>query len=151
MADIVSPDKRSQMMAGIKGKNTKPELLIRKALHKAGFRYRLHDKKLAGKPDLVFPKYGAVLFIHGCFWHGHNCHLFKWPATRTEFWENKINRNQQVDRVSIQKLLSDNWRIGTIWECAIRGKTRKDIASVIEASANWLVSNEKLFEIRGDI
>lgn len=90
MADVVTPEKRSKMMSGIQGKNTKPELTIRKGLHALGFRYRLHGKTLPGKPDLVFPKYKAVIFIHGCFWHAHHCHLFKWPSTRVDFWQEKI-------------------------------------------------------------
>jgi DNA mismatch endonuclease (patch repair protein) len=151
VADIVSPEKRSQMMAGIKGKNTKPELLIRKALHNAGFRYRIHDKKLPGKPDLVFSKYKAILFIHGCFWHGHSCHLFKWPNSRVEFWKEKITRNQEVDRLNMQKLIDSGWRVGVIWECSIRGKAGKNIATTINTCAKWLVSEEKLLEISSDI
>lgn len=85
MTDIVTPKKRSAMMSGIKGKNTKPELLIRKALYGQGFRYRLHHPKLPGKPDIVMAKYNSIIFIHGCFWHMHGCHLFKWPSTRPDF------------------------------------------------------------------
>ena len=93
MADVVDRKTRSRMMSGIRGKNTRPELLIRKGLHARGFRFRLHDKRLPGKPDLVLPKYSAVIFVHGCFWHGHDCHLFKWPQSRREFWRKKITRN----------------------------------------------------------
>jgi DNA mismatch endonuclease (patch repair protein) len=148
MADIVSQEKRSQMMAGIKGKNTRPELLIRKALHKQGFRYRLHGKKLAGKPDLVFPKYKAVLFIHGCFWHGHDCHLFKWPSTRVNFWKEKITRNHQVDENAQDKLFSEGWRVGVIWECSLRGRTKRSFDYIVNETARWLNSNEKYFQIR---
>jgi len=148
MADIVSSEKRSQMMAGIKGKNTKPELLIRKALHKLGFRYRLHEKKLAGKPDIVFPKHKAALFIHGCFWHGHNCHLFKWPSSRADFWRQKIKRNQQVDKTSFDKLVSEGWRIGVIWECSLKGKTKRSFDYIVAETARWLCSEEKHLEIR---
>ena len=91
--DIVTAQERSRMMAGIRGKNTKPELAIRSALHRLGIRFRLHDKGLPGKPDLVFPKYRAVVLVHGCFWHGHDCHLFRWPKTRSEFWRHKIGAN----------------------------------------------------------
>lgn len=104
MADIVSPEKRSQMMAGIKGKNTRPELLLRRALHDRGFRYRLHAKNLSGKPDLVFQKHKAVLLVHCCFWHGHDCHLFKWPSTRVDFGKQKIIRNQMIDKTAVEKL-----------------------------------------------
>src|SRR3546814_5856307 len=97
MADVVSIDVRSRMMSGIRSTNTKPEMILRRGLHAAGFRFRLHDRRLTGKPDLVFPRYSAVLFAHGCFWHGHNCHLFRLPATRTDFWAANINSNRQVE------------------------------------------------------
>lgn len=148
MADIVSAEKRSQMMAGIKGKNTKPELLIRRALHRSGFRYRLHGKKLPGRPDLVFPKYKAVLFIHGCFWHGHDCHLFKWPGTRVDFWKQKIERNQQVDKTSLQRLLEAGWRVGVVWECSMRGKTKHPFDYIVQETTKWLLSDIKYFQIR---
>ena len=149
MADIVSPAKRSEMMAGIKSTNTKPEIALRKALFAIGFRYRLHDKRLPGKPDLVFPKYKAAIFIHGCFWHGHSCPLFKMPSTRPEFWQKKIERNREVDRSSTQKLLDKSWRVGVVWECAIRGKKKRNFIEVIEACKNWLTSDADSFEIRG--
>jgi DNA mismatch endonuclease, patch repair protein len=97
MADIVPKAKRSEMMAGIRGKNTRPEMLVRRALHAHGYRFRLHRKDLPGKPDIVLPKYRAVIFVHGCFWHGHDCHLFKWPKTREDFWIQKIKNNQERD------------------------------------------------------
>ena len=149
MADIVTPEKRSQMMAGIKGKNTKPELVIRSGLHALGYRYRIHVKTLPGKPDLVFPKYKAVLFVHGCFWHGHDCHLFKWPSSRVDFWLTKINRNKEIDQISIEKLKLSGWRVCTIWECALKGKTRRPLADVIEGCSQWLLSDKDLLEIRG--
>ncbi len=105
-------------MSGIRGKNTKPELLIRSELHKAGFRYRLHRKDLPGRPDLVFSRHRAVLFVHGCFWHQHDCHLFKWPSTRPEFWREKIEGNLERDRKQYAELQNAGWRIATIWECA---------------------------------
>ena len=118
MVDIVDVSTRSRMMAGIKGRNTKPEILIRKLLHKKGFRFRLHVKDLPGKPDIVLSKYKAVIFVNGCFWHGHkDCHLFKLPATRTEFWQEKITRNQANDSKSINLLLENNWKVGVVWEC----------------------------------
>lgn len=89
MSDKVSSEVRKRMMSNIRSKNTKPELILRKGLHQLGFRFRLHHRQLPGKPDMVFPKYRAVIFDHGCFWHGHQCHLFKWPATREEFWYQK--------------------------------------------------------------
>ena len=138
MTDVVDPATRSQMMSGIRGKDTKPELLIRKALFRKGFRYKLHDKSLPGKPDLVFPKYNAVIFIHGCFWHGHDCHLFKWPSTRKEFWETKINRNKEVDTRNYKALKDDGWLILTIWECAIKGKNKIGLVEAVDQAAGWL-------------
>ncbi len=149
MVDIVSPDTRSRMMAGIKGKNTRPELTIRKALHSLGFRYRLHDSRLPGKPDLIFPKYRAVILVHGCFWHGHDCHLFKWPSSRKEFWRKKITRNQEKDSETLSGLQNDGWRILTLWECALKGRTRKPLEKVIENVSSWLESSSKSREIKG--
>ena len=136
-------------MSGIRGKDTKPELIIRKALFRKGFRYRLHDKHLPGKPDLVFPKFNAVVFIHGCFWHGHGCHLFKWPSTRPEFWKKKIKRNRQVDEINCRKLKDEGWYILTIWECAIKGRTRLPLDKVIDSVVKWLKTSIRDKVIRG--
>ena len=149
MADIVSPQVRSRMMAGIRGRNTKPELILRKGLHALRFRYRLHDRRLPGKPDLVFPKYRAVLFAHGCFWHKHDCHLFKWPRTRPKFWRTKIARNRKVDRQAILALEAAGWRVGIVWECALKGRTRRSTDVVVRKCANWLRSRRRTFELRG--
>ena len=149
-ADIVSPAKRSRMMSGIRGKNTKPELLIRSELHKAGFRFRLHRKDLPGCPDLVFPRHRAVLFVHGCFWHRHDCHLFKWPSTRPEFWLKKIEGNVERDRRQYAELRNEGWRIATIWECALKGRTRLPCPEVVQTCAIWLNSDQRILEIRGD-
>lgn len=125
-------------MAAVRGKNTRPELLIRKGLHLRGLRYRLHLKNLPGKPDLVFPKYGAVLFIHGCFWHGHDCMLFRLPGTRTEFWRDKISGNVFRDKKSLEELSELGWRTGIVWECALRGKGRMSRQFVLSAIEDWL-------------
>ena len=137
------------MMAGIRGKNTKPELLIRKALHARGFRYRIHCRDLPGNPDMCFPKSRAVIFVLGCFWHGHDCHLFKWPKTRPEFWSAKIARNREVDASAEQKLLSEGWRVATIWECALKGRERLDLDDISQRCADWLRSDRNSLVIRG--
>lgn len=136
-------------MSGIRGKNTRPELLIRKALHARGFRYRLHCKDLPGNPDLCLPRYRAVIFVHGCFWHGHDCHLFKWPKTRPEFWREKIGRNCEVDDKARKHLLSTGWRVATIWECALKGRERVSLDEAIDPLVGWLPTSALEFEIRG--
>lgn len=135
-------------MSGIRGRDTKPELLLRKGLHRAGFRYRLHAKGLPGKPDLVFPKHGAVVFAHGCFWHGHDCALFKWPKTRQEFWTAKITGNRERDARVKASLLAAGWRVLTVWECALKGKGRLAAETVTARCAGWLHSSRKTGEIR---
>ena len=149
MVDTVSPETRSRMMSGIRGKNTKPEMVLRRGLHALGFRFRLHDKRLPGKPDLVFPKYRAVILAHGCFWHGHDCHLFKWPSSRPEFWLAKINRNREVDGRSEALLSQDNWRQCIVWECAIKGRARLPLDELIAQCALWLKTDAPKMEIRG--
>jgi DNA mismatch endonuclease (patch repair protein) len=121
MADVHSKATRSYNMSRIKGKDTKPEILVRKYLHAHGFRYRLHDKKLPGKPDIVLPKYHTVIFVHGCFWHGHTgCKYFVVPKTRTEWWLNKINGNIANDEKAITALKKDSWKIIVVWECQLK-------------------------------
>ena len=149
MADVVSAAVRSRMMAGIRSTNTKPELILRKGLHAQGFRFRLHDTALPGKPDIVFPRYRAVIFAHGCFWHGHDCHLFKWPSTRSEFWQQKIGRNREVDARSEAALADAGWRRAIVWECALKGRTKLPLEEVIASCAEWLLSDERVLEIRG--
>jgi DNA mismatch endonuclease (patch repair protein) len=136
------------MMSGIRGRNTRPETLIRSLLHRYGFRFRLHVHNLPGKPDIVLPRYHAVIFVHGCFWHGHDCPLFKWPATRPDFWRNKIERNQAGDHKVREILFAEGWRVGIVWECAIRGAC-KDIHEVGQRLADWLPGNIRFIEERG--
>lgn len=150
MSDIVSPEVRSRMMAGIRGKDTKPEMTLRRGLHKLGFRYRLHDRGLPGTPDMVFPRYRAVIFAHGCFWHGHECHLFKWPSTRKKFWYQKISRNKEIDETNIILLRQLGWRTGIVWECALKGKYKINIEEVIKRCADWLLSEIPSFELYGN-
>ncbi|MAE92655.1 MAG: very short patch repair endonuclease [Pelagibaca sp.] len=132
---------RSAMMSRIGPKDTKPEIMVRKGLHRLGFRYRLHTKDLPGKPDIVLPKYRTVIFVHGCFWHGHEgCHYFRIPKTNTDFWQTKIGRNQERDAVVRQRLAQSGWRILTVWECATRQVLEDLLISVI---ADWLKGREK--------
>ncbi|TKJ73663.1 very short patch repair endonuclease [Pseudomonas sp. CFBP13508] len=147
MVDVVDAATRSRMMSGIKGKNTRPEVLIRKALHARGFRYRIHANNLPGKPDLVLPKYKAVVFVHGCFWHGHTCRYFKIPQTRPDFWLDKIKKNQTRDRSQEAALLSDGWRVLIVWECAIRSMSRKKSPLLIDQIANWLINGNEYLQI----
>lgn len=138
MTDVVDAATRSRMMAGIKGKNTKPELFLRRALHAEGFRYRLHDTKLPGRPDIVLPKYNAVVMVNGCFWHGHDCLLFKWPSSNVDFWRNKIESNMVRDQKNILSLHTHGWRVATVWECSLRGRSASEQASVISKVADWI-------------
>jgi DNA mismatch endonuclease (patch repair protein) len=148
MADIVTPEVRSRMMSGIRGKNTKPEMILRKGLHANGFRYRLHAG-LPGRPDMVFPRLNAVVFVHGCFWHGHDCHLFKWPKSRGAFWRTKINGNIVRDRKSIDALKSAGWRVAIVWECALKGRIRLPPTRVIARCSSWLKSGKRYLELAG--
>jgi DNA mismatch endonuclease (patch repair protein) len=137
------------MMSGIRGHNTRIEVSVRKALFVKGFRYRLNLKTLPGKPDMVFPRYRAVILVHGCFWHQHDCHLFKWPQTRTEFWAQKIRGNRERDRSVFSLLRANGWRVLIVWECALKGKTRLDMTDMVEKIASWLVSGSDVKEIEG--
>lgn len=148
MADVVDSATRSRMMSGIRGRNTKPEILVRSLLHRRGFRFRLHARDLPGKPDLVLPRYHAVIFVHGCFWHGHDCPLFKWPGTRPDFWRDKIGRNRANDHNASEALLARGWRVGIVWECAIRGAS-KNIEAVAQSLADWLEGSAPFIEERG--
>lgn len=145
MVDIVDAKTRSRMMAGIKGKNTKPEMALRRALHARGFRYRLHSNKVHGRPDLVFPKYSAVVFVHGCFWHRHEgCPYATTPATRTEYWQAKFKANVARDSAVRGALLSAGWRVATIWECALRKPEQVSVAS--DRLSAWLLTKADTLE-----
>jgi len=134
MADVHSKEIRSKNMAAIKGKNTKPEMLVRKFLFANGHRYKLHDKNLPGKPDIVLPKYKTVIFVHGCFWHGHkSCKYFVVPKTRTEWWLNKINGNIVNDERALKTLIKEGWKIITIWECNLKSpKVAKTLNALLK-------------------
>jgi DNA mismatch endonuclease, patch repair protein len=149
MGDVLTATQRSYCMSRIRGKNTRPERFIRLGLYAIGFRYRLHRRDLPGCPDLVFPKYHAVIFINGCLWHGHGCHLFQWPKNNAQFWREKINRNMENDLNARRQLLDDDWRILTIWECAVRGRRRQDPETLFARVVVWLRSQRKCSQIEG--
>lgn len=149
LPDNVDAATRSRMMSAIRGKNTRPEMMIRQGLHARGLRYRLHARTLPGTPDLVFPAARAVLFVHGCFWHGHSCHLFRMPSTRPEFWEAKIARNRVTDERSTRALTELGWRTGVVWECALKGKTRLPADEVLDQCDAWLSSTLPTLLIEG--
>lgn len=146
--DPHTPEQRRLNMSRIRSRNTKPELQLRRALHGAGFRYRLHDKSLPGTPDMVLSARRAVVFVHGCFWHGHDCPLGVAPGIRTEFWENKIGRNKDRDDAAETRLIASGWRILTVWECALRGRNRLPLEEVVAESAAFLQSDEPQCVIR---
>lgn len=135
------------MMSRIKGRNTKPEILVRGLLHRKGFRFRLHVQKLPGQPDIVLPRYNAVVFVHGCFWHGHDCPLYRLPDTRQDFWREKIERNKAGDLRARDALIAAGWRVAVIWECALRG-AGADTGQVAQHLAEWLRGNGSEAEIR---
>lgn len=138
MVDVVDALTRSRMMSGIRGRDTKPELLLRRALHALGFRYRLHGRDLPGRPDIVLPRHRAVVFVHGCFWHRHaGCRYASTPATRPEFWANKFRKNVERDLRNQEALLATAWRVAVVWECALKKHPAPDIAAAL---GEWLVS-----------
>ncbi|RWB62005.1 MAG: DNA mismatch endonuclease Vsr [Mesorhizobium sp.] len=150
MTDVHSPEVRSYNMSRIRGRDTRPEMLIRAGLHARGFRFRLQVRELPGRPDLVFPKWRAVLLVHGCFWHGHNCHLFRLPAARHDFWASKITANRARDARSCRALTDQGWRTLTLWECAIRGRSRRPDQEVLDACETFLTGTALAAEISGD-
>ena len=149
MADIVDQATRSRMMAAIKGTNTKPEILVRRALHAAGFRFRLHVRNLPGKPDIVLPKYRIAIFVHGCFWHGHDCRNFRMPKTRSAFWRRKIRGNQKRDDQAQELLKSSGWRVATVWECAVSKGAKYKNQKTAEKCVKWILGRRRQVSIRG--
>ncbi|WP_083793224.1 very short patch repair endonuclease [Pseudovibrio sp. JE062] len=147
--DVLTPQQRQKNMRSIRGRKTKPERIIALGLHSRGYRYRLNVKSLQGSPDLVFRKHHAIIFVHGCFWHGHDCHLFKVPATRTKFWLEKVDTNKCRDLRNVQNLLNQGWRILIVWECALRGRSRLPNHAVMQQCEVFLHSDTKLAEIKG--
>lgn len=149
MTDTISPQTRSRVMSAVRGKNTRPELLLRRRLHKAGYRYRLHVKGLPGKPDLVFPRRRSVIFVNGCFWHCHECHRFSWPKTRESFWRAKILGNKERDGRNHTELLLAGWRVGVVWQCALVGRGSLGIDAVAAECERWLDSTEQTLSVSG--
>lgn len=144
MADTVDRKVRSKIMGSIGAKNTRPELILRRALHSRGLRYRLHNRRLPGTPDLVFRRFGAVCFVHGCFWHRHvGCPYATDPTTRSEFWREKFRANVERDRRNTRKLLDTGWRVAIIWECALRGDQAVQTAWMLD---HWLRGTTQTFE-----
>mgnify|MGYP003803946411 CR=1 FL=1 len=142
--DILSKQQRSECMSKIRSKNTKPELALRKALYARGFRYRVNDTKLPGTPDIVLPKYKTIIFLHGCFWHGHEkCKYFNIPKTNTEFWIDKITSNVERDKVNLQKLTSLGWYVLTVWECEIRHDYKQDITPLIDRVVDAIIQGSQ--------
>lgn len=140
MVDVLTPEQRSFNMSRIRGRDTKPELTLRRGLHALGFRFRLHRRDLPGRPDLVFPGRRAAIFVHGCFWHGHACPMCRLPATRTAFWQAKIHGNHDRDRRAAGALAAAGWRVLVVWECALRGPARLPEGEVLAGCASFLRS-----------
>lgn len=151
MADVHSPESRSKNMRAIRAKNTNPELILRKLLFARGLRFRLHVNALPGKPDIVLPKYRVAILVHGCFWHGHNCYLFKLPKTRREFWEAKIMQNKQRDTRDSDALIQAGWSVLCVWECALKGRLKWDANELADRISTWIFCNSgetKVIEIK---
>lgn len=147
--DVLTIEQRRLNMSRIRGKDTKPELLLRRGLHAAGLRFRLHGAKLPGKPDMVFPKYRTVVLVHGCFWHGHDCPLFKMPATRPGFWAKKISGNRARDLRTAEALRLAGWRLLTVWECSLKGPARRPAPEVIDYCAFFIRGEAREAELAG--
>lgn len=147
VVDVVPPEKRSSMMSGIRGSNTKPEMIVRKALFAAGYRYRLHRKDLPGRPDVAMPGRRVAIFVHGCFWHQHqDCRFAKVPATRSDFWIEKLKANTARDARCIAELQDMGWRVLLVWECFLR--TTKSALDVQSALTDWIESDKQAGELR---
>jgi DNA mismatch endonuclease (patch repair protein) len=138
MVDVLTPDQRRLNMSRIRNKDTAPEMVLRRGLHKRGLRFRLHRRDLPGCPDLVFPYFRAVIFVNGCFWHGHDCPKFVLPMTRTEFWAAKITKNRSRDASALEELSARGWRTRVIWECALRGTHNQAVEELLDTVIEWL-------------
>src|ERR1700730_9722906 len=144
MVDVLTPQQRSFNMSRIRGRDTKPELVVRRGLHSRGFRFRLHRRDLPGRPDLVFPSRRAVIFVHDCFWHGHDCPMCRLPATRPTFWRTKIDKSRARDQGAVRALGISGWRVLIVWECAVRGPARQAADAVLAGCEEFLYSDSEL-------
>jgi DNA mismatch endonuclease (patch repair protein) len=151
VADVHDKPTRSRNMAAIRSRGSKAEMTVRRGLHRAGLRFRLHHRDLPGTPDLVFAKHKAVVFVHGCFFHRHDCHYFKWPEANAEFWKRKIERNVKNDETAFAKLRAGGWRVAVVWECALNGRHRLDGQGVMRALASWIRSDRVSLDVRGTV
>lgn len=140
MPDVLTEAQRRFNMSRVRGRDTKPEMTVRRGLHARGLRFRLHRNDLPGRPDLVFPKHRAAIFVHGCFWHGHGCRLFVWPETRKAFWRRKIGRTRERDRNALRSLKDQGWRVLTVWECALKGPERRPVDDVLECCEAFVLN-----------
>ncbi|HVZ06567.1 very short patch repair endonuclease [Rhodopila sp.] len=147
--DVLTPEQRQHNMSRIRGRDTKPEMLLRRQLHAAGLRFRLHASGLPGRPDMVFPRHRAAIFVHGCFWHGHNCPLFKLPSTRAEFWSAKISGNRDRDFRTIAALREAGWRVLIVWECSLKGPGRLTVAEAVDFCAAFVRGGARDAELTG--
>lgn len=143
MADVLTPEQRRLNMSRVRGRDTKPEMLIRRGLHERGLRYRLQERSLPGRPDLIFPKCRTAVFVHGCFWHAHGCSLSKLPKTREQHWAKKLAANVSRDRAALLSLTTNGWRVLVIWECALRGPRRLDIGTVLDRAVAFIRNEVK--------
>ncbi len=149
MVDVVDPSTRSRMMSGIRGRDTKIEVATRKALHARGLRYRTDVRGLPGRPDIVLPRWQAAILVHGCFWHAHKCGLFRVPATRPEFWREKLEGNAARDRRNLDALIAAGWRVAVVWECALRNNGGQVPIDVVDLLDKWVRGGDRMIELRG--
>ena len=147
--NTVNTKTRSRLMSGVRQKNTRPEMLLRSALHRAGLRYRLHAKGLPGTPDLVFPRFGAVVFVHGCYWHSHGCYKSTVPKSNRDFWEKKFRANRARDERKCNELLEHGWRVLVVWECSLLGKHALRLDDLVGEVNSWLKGTSEEHEISG--
>jgi len=149
MTDVLSRKQRRFNMSRIRGRDTQPEIKLRRSLHSRGLRFRLHRRDLPGCPDLIFPRHRIVIFVHGCFWHRHLCPMFRWPNTRKAFWRQKIEGNARRDCTVQAALVRANWRVLVVWECALRGPKRRTMEEVVESILRWFQGNQLIGIVAG--